>query len=188
MMDMDNDGQLSAHIRHLLLDYVHTHLTIDYIQYTQLAVAELLPRDLVPLHDPASLTLPTDPFRALTTLLSFASLPTYQEKFSTTQDACLLVKGVLSLSKGLIQSERLSWPTLEVDDSDFYHVEPILTRRAMRETPILGKGGGERRCKVIEGNAIPKHYASMVKVEPIALKPVEDQSIVEPPVRMDQVL
>jgi hypothetical protein len=37
----DDDIRLSAHIRSLLLDYVHTHLTTDYIQLTENAVAEV---------------------------------------------------------------------------------------------------------------------------------------------------
>lgn len=37
----DDEVRLSAHIRHLLLDYVHTHLTTDYIQFTENAVAEV---------------------------------------------------------------------------------------------------------------------------------------------------
>ena len=40
-MSEDNEIELRAHIRHLLLDYALTHLTTDYVVYTQSAVAEV---------------------------------------------------------------------------------------------------------------------------------------------------
>lgn len=39
------EAQLSAHIRHLLLDYVHCHITTDYVQFTEAAVAEASPQN-----------------------------------------------------------------------------------------------------------------------------------------------
>lgn len=38
----DNEYELRAHIRHLLLDYALTHLTTDYVAFTQNAVTEVL--------------------------------------------------------------------------------------------------------------------------------------------------
>ena len=40
-MSEDNEIELRAHIRHLLLDYALTHLTTDYVVYTHSAVAEV---------------------------------------------------------------------------------------------------------------------------------------------------
>jgi hypothetical protein len=40
-MNDGDDARLSTHIRQLLLGYVHSHLTTDYNQFTQNAVAEV---------------------------------------------------------------------------------------------------------------------------------------------------
>ncbi|KAF5388100.1 hypothetical protein D9615_000036 [Tricholomella constricta] len=204
---MDEEAQLSAHIRHLLLDYARCHITTDYVQYTQLAVAEastldalnhpnsppcvqLVSLEQVPTYDPASLTLPTDPFKILISLVDLGSLPLYQEKFTTSQDACLLLKSALSLPKGPPRSEHLLWSRGARDsreDDDFYHVEPILTRRAARETPVLGKTGGEYRRKDMQKLNL-KAYADLISSTLILLKPVDVQPIHESEVSIDQVL
>ncbi|KAG5637317.1 hypothetical protein H0H81_005010 [Sphagnurus paluster] len=184
---MVEEAQLSAHIRNLLLDYVRCHITIDYVQFTQLAVAEA---NQVPTHDPASLTLPTDPFVTLSTLFKLSSLPSYQEKFTTSQDACSLLRSSVSAPKQKLRSERLSWSRdlwEEREEDDFYHVEPILTRRAIRQTPVLGKNGGDHCSEDIQKVEFTT-YAKLMTSKPVVLASAPIQMIEEPEVKLDKVL
>ncbi|GLB33412.1 hypothetical protein LshimejAT787_0102960 [Lyophyllum shimeji] len=184
---MDEEAQLAAHIRDLLLDYVRCHITIDYMQFTRAAVAELISLEQVPEHDPASLTLPTDPFTAL--FNQVGNLPPYQEKVVISQAARLLLKNVISLPKGKPRSERLSWSKDAWDQREedaFYNVDPIVTRRAVRETPVLGKSGGARRSAMRTVDF--KSYSSLLTSIPIAITPIEVQPVQEPKVNLDQVL
>ncbi|KAF8075987.1 hypothetical protein FPV67DRAFT_392206 [Lyophyllum atratum] len=187
---VNEEAQLSAHIRHLLLDYVRRYITTDYLQYTQSAVAELVSLEPVPTHDPASLTLPTDPFTTLISLFKLGDLPSYQEKLVISQAARLLLKEVITLPKGKPRSERLVWSRDawdEREDESLYPVEPILTRRAVRETPILGKTGGAHRCRETEQVKV-NSYTSLVTSTPLALDSVNVQPIQEPDVNLDKVL
>ncbi|RDB14589.1 hypothetical protein Hypma_016464 [Hypsizygus marmoreus] len=179
---MDDDEEaLSAHIRHLLLDYVHCHLTTDYVQYTQLAVSEAS-LCTIPVHDPRSLTLPTDPFTTLYTLLGIPNLPQHDEKLTTTHDARLLLKDVITSFKGTPKSERLVWSNADDSDEEFYRIEPILTRRAVRETPVLG-GRPSKKAGVDV-----KSYSMFMASHSVALTPVPVHAVQEPEVKIQQVL
>ncbi|KAG6918221.1 hypothetical protein DXG01_015814 [Tephrocybe rancida] len=184
------DAQLSAHIRHLLLDYVRCHITTDYVQFTETAVAELVSLEQIPTYDPASLTLPSDPFATLSLFHNLENLPPYQEKPTTTQDALQLIKKAIAQPKGRPKSENLVWgtdPWDEREDDAFYRVEAILTRRACRETPVLGKTGGAHRAvgmqKVEFGS-----YKHLTASKPIICKPIHVEPIQEPEVKANQVL
>ncbi|KAJ3725226.1 hypothetical protein C8R42DRAFT_718709 [Lentinula raphanica] len=61
---------LQAHIRQLLYDYAKEHLTTSYVEFTEQAVAELLPEALhvILTTDNSSVRLPGEPFTALSRL------------------------------------------------------------------------------------------------------------------------
>ncbi|KAF9651947.1 hypothetical protein BDM02DRAFT_3138361 [Thelephora ganbajun] len=84
---MERELQLKNHIRGLLLDYCRTHITKDYVTFTQDAVQTLLSDRiaLVSLEDPNSITLPVDPMDALLRGLDTPLIP--EEKWTTDADS-----------------------------------------------------------------------------------------------------
>ncbi|KAG6833602.1 hypothetical protein H0H87_004229 [Tephrocybe sp. NHM501043] len=184
------EDELAAHIRHLLLDYAQYHITTDYVQFTEAAVAELLPLKQIPVHDPASLTLPSDPFATLSSIHNLGSLRPHSEKATTTQDALLLLKKAITPSNGYPRSECLSSgrdSCNEREEDSFYRVEPILTRRAVRETPVLGATGGAHRAVGIQ-KVDRNSYARLMASKPILCKPVVVEEVKEREVKMSRVL
>ncbi|KAG6885124.1 hypothetical protein C0993_005702 [Termitomyces sp. T159_Od127] len=187
------EAQLSAHIRHLLLDYVQCHITTDYVQFTEAAVAEASPKnDLkrllnqqVPEYDPVSLILPSDPYSTLARIHNLDSLPPLHEKFVTTQDALQLLRNSITLPKGQPKSECFSWSKDawdEFQDDAFDRLEPILTRRAVRETPVLGKSDGAKQKAELDS------FARFMTSKPIAFESVSVEPVQEPQVKFNQVL
>ncbi|KAG6846765.1 hypothetical protein C0991_002965, partial [Blastosporella zonata] len=110
--------------------------------------------------------------------------------FTTTQDTILLLKKAIATSKGQSKSECLSWGRDiwgEPEDDAFYRVGSILTRRAMRETPILGKTGGAHQAKGIQ-KIEHDSYARLMVSKPIVCKSIAVEPVKELEVKMDQVL
>ncbi|KAF8238023.1 hypothetical protein L208DRAFT_1355554 [Tricholoma matsutake] len=184
-MDVGGDDiRLAAHIRHLLLDYVHTHLTTDFIQFTQNAVAELVILSEIPTEDPTSLFLPADPFITLTNLLHLQILQPYDEKLQITKEVQTFIKKMLGSTPGKAKSERVI-DEFSVDQDDLVVCRPmsppILTRRAMRETPHLGASTGKRA---------KQSFRDFVNALPVQTKlvPVDVVEIQEPEVNITQVL
>ncbi|KAG6899403.1 hypothetical protein C0995_006044 [Termitomyces sp. Mi166 len=184
------EAQLSAHIRHLLLDYVQCHIVTDYVQFTEAAVAEASPTsDLKRLLNP-SLTLPSDPYVTLSHIYKLENLSLPQEKFATTQDALQFLKKSIAPPKEQTKSEYFSWRRDawdECQDDAFYRVESILTRRAVRETPVLGKSGGARRAQGMQKVELDS-YARLMASKPVVFKPVDVDPVQEPQVKLNQVL
>ncbi|KAG6813927.1 hypothetical protein H0H92_005776 [Tricholoma furcatifolium] len=190
---MSWEAQISAHIRSLLLDYVREHITIDHVQFTQAAVAEacsLVSLEQVPDHDPSSLTLPTDPFATLWHIHHLNTLLPYQEKFITTQNALLYIKNTLTLPKTPLKSESISWGRDafdEYDDSALDRVESILTRRAMRETPVLGTSAGAHQALGMQ-KVDTRSFSSLMASKPFVFKPIVVEPVLEPQVKFNHVL
>ncbi|KAG6896756.1 hypothetical protein C0992_006331 [Termitomyces sp. T32_za158] len=181
------EAQLSAHIRHLLLDYVRCHITTDYVQFTEAALISL---EEIPEYDPASLTLPSDPYSTLARIHNLDNLPPLHEKFATTQDALQFLRNSITPPEGQTKSECFSWSKDawdEFQNDAFERVEPILTRRAVRETPVLGKSGGAHRAPAMQ-KADLDSFARFMTSKPIAFEPVSAEPVQETQVKLDQVL
>lgn len=144
----------------------------------------------IPEYDPASLTLPSDPYSTLARIHNLDSLPPFHEEFATTQDALQLLRNSTALPKGQTKSERFSWGKDawdEYQNDTFDRVECILTRRAVRETPVRGKSGGVRQAPAMQ-KAKRDSFARFMTSKPIAFASVKVEPVQEPQVRLDQVL
>ncbi|KAJ7837063.1 hypothetical protein B0H14DRAFT_3704351, partial [Mycena olivaceomarginata] len=178
MHDETPGSALTVHIRHLLLNYVVQHITTDYIQLTEQAVADLWAHYFVeiPTTDPNALILPTDPFDNLMRIHSLGLLEPFQEKFQSTPGAIQHIKKHIKPQAGKLKSDRVA-----VDESSFESYvpvcrpfSPILTTRAIRETP---------RPKV----ALPKfldsfppshqEFLTSQRVGPIGVEPILEASV-----------
>ncbi|KAF7436011.1 hypothetical protein PC9H_002837 [Pleurotus ostreatus] len=169
------DGvQLRDHINGLLLEYALTHITTDYIQFTEAAVSHLLSDlQIIPAHDPRSLVLPVDPFETLTRTYRLTDLKPHEERWTTSAAETLqYLKSAVKVPRGLSKSER-AW----LDDGDdrthitqYFLDEPLLSRKARRETPRLGEG---TRTTLVPSSL---------------LQTVDVPAIVEPPQNIDHVL
>lgn len=161
-----------------MLSYVQTHISTPYVQFTQLAVSDLLSGlKPIPVHDPTALTLPTEPLTLYLSTFGSTAEP-YTEKLQTTNEARLLIKRLLAS-----KPPRVVKFADEEDEKENYgyhrpSTPPILTRRAIRETPVIGKTP-----------ETVKTYATYAKTSlHHALHPVPLQEIAEPQVNFDQVL
>jgi hypothetical protein len=157
---------------------VQTHITTPYEPFTRSAVFNLLSdRKPIPSHDPTSLTLPTDPLVSYLSILASTVEP-YTEKLQTTNEARLLIKRLLAS-----KPPRVAMFVDEENEQEKYRhhrpaTPPILTRRAIRDTPIIGKPRAKLRS-----------YAAYTQnAPPNALQPVPVQEVPEPQVNFDQIL
>ncbi|KAL4266739.1 hypothetical protein AB1N83_004047 [Pleurotus pulmonarius] len=166
--------QLRDHINGLLLDYALTHITTDYIQFTEAAVSHLLSDlQIIPAHDPRSLVLPVDPFDTLTRTYRLTDLKPHEERWTASAAETLeYLKSVVKVPQGLPRSER-AW----LDDGDdrthitqYFLDEPLISRKARRETPRLGEG------------------TRITLVPSSLLQTVDVPTIVEPTQNIDHVL
>ena len=143
----------------------------------------------IPVEDPSSLSLPIDPFTTLTNLLQFQNLPPYDEKLHITnwREVQTFIKKTLGHIPGKIKSERV------IDDIDFRLDEndlmiyrpmspPILTRRAIRETPTLGASAPSKSLK--------KTFRDFMNPQLIlaSFEPVDVEEVQVPKINISQVL
>jgi hypothetical protein len=133
----------------------------------------------IPAEDPTSLFLPTDPFTTLTHILGLRSLQPYDEKLRITKEVQTFIKGMLGSKPGKVKSER----GLDDFNDDVVASKlmspPVLTRRAVRETPVLGTSAPIRNPK--------KTFQEFTKTCP-KLRPVDVEEIQEPKLDMNKVL
>ncbi|KAF8588344.1 hypothetical protein K439DRAFT_1658555 [Ramaria rubella] len=143
---------LRAHIRKLLLRYSLTHLTTNYVTYTRSEVSELLSEGLrcVPADDPLSLALPEEPFETLCRQLKLKQQQPYDQLWETNSASRQLLTEVL-LERSNVREPplRRCWDT--DDETPFYNpyrpITPILTTRAIRQTPRLGASSPNKSLK-----------------------------------------
>ncbi|KAJ6582851.1 hypothetical protein B0H10DRAFT_2098031 [Mycena sp. CBHHK59/15] len=180
---ISDEHPLRAHIRQLLLNYAMTHFTTDYIQFTHQSVNELWCRYFVeiPTTDPNSLLLPTDPFDTLTRIHRLGSTEPCQVKFESTPSAVQYIKNTLGMKgHGKPKSDRVSF-----EESSFESyvpilrpMSPILTTRAMRETPRLGEH------KFLK--SLPPSSSGFLSAQNFST--VEVAAVLEPSVKPEDVL
>ncbi|KAJ8489964.1 hypothetical protein ONZ45_g13374 [Pleurotus djamor] len=140
-----DDGRLRAHIDNLLLEYALTHLTTDYLRFTQDAFSDLLSgMEPIPSHDPKSLYLPTDPFDTLTRIHRLPELQAYEESWTSSSTVLTYIKTAIKVPPGQLKSDR-AWEDDDLDGEGFFVLEhcmdqSILSRKARKETPKFGEG------------------------------------------------
>ncbi|TFK32113.1 hypothetical protein BDQ12DRAFT_728943 [Crucibulum laeve] len=138
---MFEDPQFRRHIRSLLYEYALTHLTTDYIQFTEDAVSELLSQSLayIPTTDPTALVIPSEPFDVFSQNYRIAEIAAYEEKIQTSPEALAYLKDVLRSRPGKSRSEKA-----QNEDNDGHPTvitrptSPVLTLKAQLMTPQLG--------------------------------------------------
>ncbi|KAK0190642.1 hypothetical protein F5146DRAFT_1223500 [Armillaria mellea] len=185
-MDANGDEEeraLREHIRNILYEYAVTHLTTDYVQFTEDAVSELLTQALVvvPLHDKNSIRLPTDPFLNLTQRYRFGSLEPYQEKFQVLPEALQYLKNVMKVNHGPTKSERVAHEFSTDDKEDFIihkPLSPMLSRRSRRATPHPGSSGSF--------TSMPQSRAAFLTSQ--SIKPISLEGFDNPKVSPAEVL
>ncbi|SJL02316.1 uncharacterized protein ARMOST_05642 [Armillaria ostoyae] len=179
-MDVNGDDEecaLREHIRNILYEYAVTHLTIDYVQFTEDAVSELLSQALVvvPLHDKNSIRLPADPFLNLTQRYRFGNLEPYQEKIQVLPEVLQYLKNVMKVNHGPTKSERVLYEFCTDDKEDFIVHEPLspmLNRRSRRATPHPGSSGSFI--------SVPQSRAAFLtsqSIKPISLEGFDDPKV-----------
>ncbi|CAL1694190.1 unnamed protein product [Somion occarium] len=146
-MPADSEVDLRVHIRHLLLNYALTHLTTDYVAFTQNAVSELLSECLVPVStvDPMNPILESSIYETLLRMYKLDGLDAYMEQWTT------LPKVLQHLKSNLPHERRRQAPSTRCWDTDPDDVawrskrpiSPILTKRSVLETPKLGRKEGQ---------------------------------------------
>lgn len=182
--DEDRDETLRAHIRHLLLTYAVDHTATDYIELTEQAVIDLWCQYLteIPTTDPHSLLLPKDPFDALTRIYALGSIAPLSEKFQVDPGAVQYIK---SLTKKQSANVKPRSNQIAFEESSFEShapictpLSPILTRRAMRESPQLGSNAFLMSLP-------PSHPEFLAS---LAIKSLNVEPVSEPLMRQDEVL
>ncbi|KAJ6547006.1 hypothetical protein B0H19DRAFT_1265970 [Mycena capillaripes] len=178
--DVQNAGEssLKIHIRHLLLNYVVRHTTTDYIQLTEQAVVDLRAHYFteIPTADPNSLVLPTDPFDTLTRIHALGSHEPFREIFQSTPTAIQHIKKLIKPQAGKPKSDRVSFQ--ESSFESYVPVcrpfSPILTTRAIRETPRPKPGP----TKFLD-SLPPSHpeFLSSQGIAQIGIEPVSEASV-----------
>ncbi|KAJ7118748.1 hypothetical protein C8R44DRAFT_789150 [Mycena epipterygia] len=173
---------LRSHIRQLLLNYAVTHITTDYIQLTEQAVTDLWCQYLVeiPTADPHSLLLPTDPFDTLKRIHGLGSIEAFLEKSQSTPSAIQYIKKLIKPKSGQPKSDQV---TFQESNFESYipvcrPMSPILTTRAIRETPRAGTS------KFLK--SLPPSSAEFLLSQ--AIKPIGTEPVLEPSVKQDDVL
>ncbi|KAJ3540953.1 hypothetical protein NM688_g6155 [Phlebia brevispora] len=135
----DEDAELRVHIRNILLDYALTHLTTDYVAYTQTLTEEFLLPALhpIPLTDSTSFVLEPSIPKVVASTFNGSQPPSYEERWPLDLEVTAYIKRSVSKSQARYPSERC-WH----EDHDYQGIDrpssPILTLKAIRKTPKLG--------------------------------------------------
>ncbi|KAK0461811.1 uncharacterized protein EV420DRAFT_1640112 [Desarmillaria tabescens] len=180
-MDINGDEEewaLREHIRNILYEYAVTHLTIDYVQFTEDAVSELLSQALVevPLHDRHSIRLPTDPFLSLTQRYRFDHLEPYQERFQVLPEVLQYLKNVMKVKHGPTKSKSISYEFDADGTEDFVVHEPLspkLNRRSRRATPHPGSNGSSTLMPQSRAALLTSQYC----IKPVSLDDFNDPEV-----------
>lgn len=147
-LDIDNNDteELRHHIHHLLRDYARTHITTNYIDFTENLVSEvrislfitLFLIDFsvfkfveglrpVPLTDPYSLVIPPDPYDVFSQMHGLSSLAPYDETFKSTNEAHLYLKQAVISPFVIPKSEQVVWD----DDCKLYLLIDIFLKNSI---------------------------------------------------------
>ncbi|TFK71936.1 hypothetical protein BDN72DRAFT_957663 [Pluteus cervinus] len=157
--DLNSEEALQAHIRHLLTDYALTHLTTDYVEFTENLVGELLGQalKLVPTSDPNALYRPLDPLQKLARIyrLDFNAKGGHanvngdlgtgwlwkQTKLEVGREGIAYIKGCVGAPPPgtVLRSERAVFDE-GLSYEPFRPMTPVLTLKAIKETPHPGRG------------------------------------------------
>ncbi|KJA28295.1 hypothetical protein HYPSUDRAFT_692407 [Hypholoma sublateritium FD-334 SS-4] len=166
--------EFGLHIRNLLHNYATTHLTTDYLTYTEDFVSEFVGYlQPVPLQDPYSLVLSVEPFQTLSDLHSLSLLKPYDEAPQTTNEAVAYLKKVMGSAVGKPLTDRIAWIDSYKDVSPLESLIPALTRHARKSTPKLGKKK--------ENQHSAEHFKKLLKEQnilPIVVEPVLEDVLV----------
>ncbi|KAF5389727.1 hypothetical protein D9757_006002 [Collybiopsis confluens] len=143
--DAERGARLREHIRQLLYDYAIEHLTTNHVRFTEQAVTELLSESLYPcpMTDTFSVRLPEDPFDVLTRLYSLDCLgpSEFEEEPSRLPEVVQYLRKFFTTLKLPNGVECRSYRAVDCEDkyaTPEERFEPILSRRARRETPRPG--------------------------------------------------
>ncbi|KAF8629558.1 hypothetical protein AX15_003390 [Amanita polypyramis BW_CC] len=160
-MRTKDEESLRIHIRQLLFRYVKANIAVDYVQWEEEAVGELLLECLrkVPEFDPTSLWIPPEPFDTLKQLYKLSRLPAYEERWQTSPHALDFLKNAIKCVPGRSRSDTAPL----IDDPDLPEFErmeePELTIRSIRETPRLPSTS---RLKIMQKG--PFHLSEGIKL------------------------
>ncbi|KAI0334387.1 hypothetical protein GY45DRAFT_1242727 [Cubamyces sp. BRFM 1775] len=114
METVDRELELRAHIHSLLSQYAFTHLTTDYVHWTERSVADRLSECLhpIPTTDSTAVALPVDPFELLSQRWKLQKLDPFDERWKVTDaDAVGYLKaqvGAIRSRPSVLESDR-SW-------------------------------------------------------------------------------
>ncbi|KIJ53626.1 hypothetical protein M422DRAFT_241867 [Sphaerobolus stellatus SS14] len=177
-MEEIDEPVLRQHIRKLLLEYSLTHLTTNYVAFTETEVSELLSQnlDFVPEHDPTSVTLPVDPFEALSRHLNLRSQSPYEEIWKFDNEVRQLLT-TLFAGKAHELPTRNCWSAC--DDhfvQGIYRLStPVLATRSIRETPKLGNSKPKEEMK--PSKAVDLLSSKDISLSIVAEEVLEDAKI-----------
>ncbi|KZT34181.1 hypothetical protein SISSUDRAFT_992164 [Sistotremastrum suecicum HHB10207 ss-3] len=105
--------ELSSHIHGLLDDYVLTHLTIDFIEYTNSEVSDILSQNLafVPVDAPGQIAPHANPYDALSRLWKLSSLKPYDQKWSMTDKTIQWIRDINAMNsrRGDTKAGKVWW-------------------------------------------------------------------------------
>ncbi|TFK56839.1 hypothetical protein OE88DRAFT_1730282 [Heliocybe sulcata] len=161
------------------------HDTVDNGKAIGKIVFELLSDCLgpVPLIEPNTLVLPPEPFEVLSRQLKLRELPCYEEKWNLAgAEAASRIRNALTIRKNSKPPSVTCWSTDDGYDyftSIYRPMSPILTRRAMRQTPKLGQ-------LTTDDSKLPENNTDMLKKH--AIKPIDNSPMEEPHIKMEEVL
>ncbi|KAF8646250.1 hypothetical protein AX16_007307 [Volvariella volvacea WC 439] len=176
----NHDGALAAHVRQLLFQYALTHLTTDYIAFTEDLVAQLLSPALkeIPTTDPNAIFLPTNPFQRFARIHSLSlDQPDVALEQSTkiienscrcltTKESLAFIRNVLNV-KGMCKSESIALDDLDDGACEpLRPMSPILTLKAQLHTKQLGRGSF-RNSVVMRAAELSKLLISVEPEQPL---------------------
>ncbi|KAL5536135.1 hypothetical protein ACEPAF_4240 [Sanghuangporus sanghuang] len=165
----DRELKLRRHVRELLDDYVYTHLTIDYVEYSDGLVSEALAKILkpIPTHGPGEIALPIDPFQTLKARFEFDSLQPYDEVWNPSPNALGFLKAMYMVPKGRPKTQKVWEEDDEFDIDRISHrpMTPLLSRSSLEKTPSLGNASKRDARKLSLAAALSSHGLRQVPNE-----------------------
>ncbi|KAL5533562.1 hypothetical protein ACEPAG_22 [Sanghuangporus baumii] len=169
-MSDDYELELRRHVRELLDDYVYTHLTIDYVEYSGGLVSEALAKILkpIPTHGPGEIALPVDPLQTLMAGFEFDSLQPYDEVWNPSPNALGFLKEMYMVPKGKPKTQ-IVWEedesTVDIDRISHRPMTPLLSRSSLKKTPCLGNASKRNARKSSLAAALSFHGLRQISNE-----------------------